>query len=511
MLKHFILTFLFIASTALANNQTSPISLQADNTAKFAAKTYQSELIESLRALVKYNTVAIKEIPSPKNPVHVAFKNELKKQAQALGFDYQDLGYVVIIGLGKSTDRLGIITHGDVQPVNPSKWAKSPFELDATSEQGKLIGRGTEDDKGAISTALYAMKAIKDKHILLEKRIELYVYMAEESDWAPLKAFIKNHTLPQLNITLDAEYPVVTAEKGYGTISMTFPKSTLNKNTTLSAPYLSAFTGGFFGSQIPEDAKTVIENADAALLTQIKKAAEKQTGMRYDYQWHKQQLTIVALGKSAHSSTPEAGVNAITHLAETLQTVRWPNNASGALVNFINDNLGTGLYGKKFGNIAYQDDFMGTMTVSPTVLKQNENGIQLNINIRRPKGKTKQQLLTEIQNTLTAWQHSNNVALVDLSNYIGDPFVQTDAPHIDTLLNVFSHFTGIKGAKPIAIGGGTNSRLFPNAVSFGPSMPNTEYTGHSEHEFISTKQLMLNLKMYTAVMIELASPQQGNK
>jgi len=35
-------------------------------------------------------------------------------------------------------------------------------------------------------------------------------------------------------------------------------------------------------------------------------------------------------------------------------------------------------------------------------------------------------------------------------------------------------------------------------------MPNAEYTGHSEHEFITMEQFKLNLKMYTAVMIELA-------
>jgi dipeptidase D len=69
---------------------------------------------------------------------------------------------------------------------------------------------------------------------------------------------------------------------------------------------------------------------------------------------------------------------------------------------------------------------------------------------------------------------------------------------------VFSYYTSIKQAQPIAIGGGTNSRLFPHAVSFGPAMPGVVYSGHSEHEFITTKQLLLNLKMYTAVMVELA-------
>lgn len=475
------------------------ISSQAETTAQYAATTYQQLMVKSLANLIKHNTVAIDGVSVDDNPANVAFKKALDQEAKKLGFDYKDHGAVVVIGLGNQKERLGVITHGDIQPVNPAKWAKSPFELDLTSEPGNLIGRGTEDDKGPIVSVMYAMKAIKDQQIQLNKRIELYIYMAEESDWAPLKDFIKDNSLPQLNITLDSMYPVVIAEKGFGTISMTFPNNKLTSKTA----YLSSFTGGFFGSQIPEDAKVVIENANKSIESKIKKIALTHNKIKYDYQWHKQQLTITALGKSAHSSKPEDGINAITHLSELLSIKQWPNNASGALVNFINAHLGTNLYGENFGEIAYQDGFMGKMTVSPTVLKQLDNGIQLNINIRRPKGKNKQLLDSQINQTLIDWQKQNNVTLTELNNAIGDPFIITDAPHIDTLLSVFSHFTGIKNPKPISIGAGTNSRLFPNAVSFGPSMPNTEYTGHTEHEFISMDQFILNLKMYTAVLIEL--------
>ena len=134
---------------------------------------------------------------------------------------------------------------------------------------------------------------------------------------------------------------------------------------------------------------------------------------------------------------------------------------------------------------------MGPMTVAPTVIKQNDDNLELNINLRRPQGKTKQQLGDEIHQTVVDWNNRFDANVTELEHYIGDPFIQKGAPHVDTLLSVFSHFTGIKDAKPIAIGGGTNSRLFPNAVSFGPSMPNTEYPGHSEHEFITMDQFVL--------------------
>ena len=492
-----LMSLTFSQTVNAKNNQISNIS---KTTADYAVDKYTNDMVNSLRELVKHNTLAIEGVSANDNPAHIAFKAELKKQAQALGLDYTDDGYVVVIGLGNQKERVGIITHGDVQPVNPEKWQKSPFELDTTTEPGRIIGRGTEDDKGPISTALYAMKAIKDKGIALNKRIELYVYMAEESDWEPLKAYIKTHELPQTNITIDAEYPVVTAEKGYGTIKLAFNK----KQMPTISPYISEFSGGFFGSQIPEDASATIENANIVLLQRLMRKARNYTGISFDLELKGSTLTISALGKSAHSSKPEDGVNAIPYLADLLSRTRWVNNGPGTLVNFINDNIGLGLEGKKFGRIAYQDDFMGPMTVAPTVIKQHDDNIELNINLRRPQGKSKQQLSDEIHQTVVNWNNKFDANVTELEHYIGDPFIQKDAPHVDTLLSVFSHFTGIKNAKPIAIGGGTNSRLFPNAVSFGPSMPNTEYTGHSEHEFIAMEQFVLNLKMYTAVLIELA-------
>jgi dipeptidase D len=491
-----LLTPLLFALPIYAGN----LSNQATKTAAYAVKTYQNDMVDSLAKLVKHNTVAIDGIPSTNNPTHIKFKQELKAQAEALGLDYKDDGYVVIIGLGDATERIGIITHGDIQPVTIEKWKSSPFELDLTSEPGKLIGRGTEDDKGPISTALYAMKAIKDQKIKLNKRIELYIYMAEESDWGPLEEYVKTHKLPETNITIDAEYPVVTAEKGYGTISLTFTKRTIKTKT----PYLAAFTGGFFGSQIPEDATATIKNGSVELLQQLMAKAKTYTGINFDLTLTDKTLTIKALGKSAHSSKPEDGVNAITHLAELLSIKQWPMNTSGALVNFINDQIGTGLYGKKFGDIAFSDDFMGPMTVAPTVIKQLPNGIQLNINIRRPRGKKSELLATQIKQAVKQWEIQNNFVLSEVKHSVREPWIQKDAPHVNTLLSVFSHYTGVKNAKPVAIGGGTNSRLFPNAVSFGPSMPNTEYTGHSEHEFITMKQFVLNLNMYTAALVELA-------
>jgi dipeptidase D len=505
------------AASAAANaaNPAVPAAVPgaaAVRAAKHAVNVYRDEVVDTLAKLVSYNTVADKDVPFERSPQHTGFKNFLKGEATRLGFDVADYGHVVVIGLGPldAQERVGMIAHGDVQPVDPSKWKKSPFELDRTSEPGKLLARGAEDDKGPIATALYAMKSLKDLQLPLSKRIELYVYMAEESDWAPLEEFVKTHTLPQVNITLDAEYPAVTAEKGYGTVSVTFPQAAAAAVAAVAAapatePSIAQFGGGFFGSQIPEDAQATIANASPALEAQLKARAARQPGMRYEFAWKGGSLAVTAKGVSAHSSKPEDGVNAISMLADLLALRTWPDTPSGALVNFLNEMVGTGWYGEKFGNIAYRDSLMGPMTFAPTVIKQTGQGTELSINIRRPQGKSGQQLTNEINAALAQWQGAHQpLQLLDTKVVVTDPWIQQDAPQLPVLMKVFSYFTGVKDPKPVAIGGGTNSRLFPRAVSFGPAMPHTVYTGHSEHEFITLKQLLLNLEMYTAVLAELA-------
>ncbi|MGK5034635.1 hypothetical protein [Janthinobacterium sp. LB3P118] len=107
----------------------APVSLQSQDTARYALATYPEPLIASLATMVSFNTVADPAVPFADNPQHTGFKRYLAQEAQRLGFDFHDHGHVLVIGMGKGNERVGVITHGDVQPVNPAKWARSPFEL----------------------------------------------------------------------------------------------------------------------------------------------------------------------------------------------------------------------------------------------------------------------------------------------------------------------------------------------------------------------------------------------
>jgi dipeptidase D len=267
--------------------------------------------------------------------------------------------------------------------------------------------------------------------------------------------------------------------------------------------YVAEFGGGFFITQIPEDASATIANATPDIEKAIRARGARQEGMQYSFKWEGSSLAIKAKGVSAHSSKPEDGVNAVSMLADALAVRPWANTTAGAAVNYLNEMVGTGIYGEKFGGIAYRDSFMGPMSFAPTVITQRDDGIEVSINLRRPQGKSSEQLTGEVNAALAQWQ-ARRLPLANVKVRVNEPWVQKNAPHLPTLMGVFSYFTGMKDPQPIAVGGGTNSRLFPGAVSFGPGMPGKVYTGHSEHEFITEKQLLLNLQMYTAVLVELA-------
>ena len=496
----FVLKKLALASIALlAFNAHAQLNKINDSVADYAVNTYQSAQVHTLTNLVSFPTVNKSDVSAPQNPDFIGFKALLKMKAAELGFDYQDLGYTVLIGMGQQTEKVTIVTHGDVQPANASKWKQSPFIID-TSEPDKLIGRGTEDDKGAIATAMYAMKAIKDKGIALDNRIELMIYLAEESDWGPLTEFMKTYQQPKYAVTIDASYPVVVAEKGWSLIAPTF-----DATSPQTGVYVSEVTGGAFASQIPEDASLLLHNANETLINQLKAKANTLKQVEFNFTEQNNALSISVKGMSAHSSEPESGVNAIAYLAEIFKNVELENNSDGQLIDFVNQLIGLDIYGKQFGEIAYEHDFMGPMTVAPTVIEREGNALTLAVNARRPVGKDETLLKQQIDTALANWQTANQVTLANIKTTIGTPMLLDSAPHAQKLLDIFKHYTGDKNADFVSIGGGTNAKLFDNAVSFGPSMPGKRYTGHSEHEFITLEQLALNLRMYTAMMIELGN------
>jgi len=478
-------------------------SERARAVAAHARDAYGEAALRTLGELVSFDTFHRPDVPNAEHPSFRAMTARLERLAGELGLDFADHGAVVVIGLGEGEQRLGVVTHGDVQPADPRKWVESPFVLDTRSEPGRLVGRGTEDDKGPIACALYAMRAIHEKGVRLRRRIELIVSYTEESDWGPFMEYLAEHPPPDLNVAFDAEYPVVVAEKGWCSIDVSFPLADVVESS--DAPRLESFTGGFFLSQVPEDAQAVIGHPDAALEAELRAAARADEDVRFEFLPAAQRLTIRARGTSAHSSKPDEGHNAITHLGELLAVHRWPPNGPGRMVEFLHDRIGTGYLAERFGDLAYEHAFMGPLTLSFGTLGEEDGRLVGRINLRRPAGRSEADVRAAIAAAIESWKAQSGCPDVEYSSYVGAPYLSADAPHVPVLLDTFRAYTGQPDAAPISIGGGTHARLLPDGVNFGPAMPGVPYTGHSEHEYLTREQFLLNLEMYTSLLVDLAA------
>lgn len=483
------------------------VSQTARDVAAYAAETYGNAAVATLADVVRFRTVNEEGIANAAHPAFRAMTAYLSETARALGLDFSDHGAVVVFGLGSAGERLGLITHGDVQPADPAKWAADPFSLDTVSEPDLLVGRGTEDDKGPIVAALYAMKALDDHDIPLRRRIELIVSYTEESDWAPFQEFLAEVEPPSLNVALDSEYPVVTGEKGWNWLEVRIPPAP--SAAAAAGPCLVAFGGGAFASQVPEDARAVVVGHTPEVRTALRERAGADAVARFAFETRGDSLVVTARGLAAHSSKPWEGVNAIAHLAAVLGAREWPDTPAAVAVRFINDLVGTGHYAERFGDVAYEHAFMGPLTLAVTTLGPGEDGsLVVGINIRSPIGRSGDGLERRVNDAIVAWQGETG-SEVSHSILTSAAYLVEGAPHISVLLNVFAHYTGHEDPRPVAIGGATHARMVPNGVNFGPAMPGEPYTGHSEHEYLSRARFLQTLEMYTAVLVELAGEPAG--
>lgn len=88
---------------------------------------------------------------------------------------------IVAVMKGASSDRrVWVMGHIDVVPPGDlEKWDTNPWEV--VEKDGKLYGRGTEDDQHGIVTPLFALKAIKELGGTLPYDVGVVVVSAEET------------------------------------------------------------------------------------------------------------------------------------------------------------------------------------------------------------------------------------------------------------------------------------------------------------------------------------------
>jgi succinyl-diaminopimelate desuccinylase len=106
-----------------------------------------------------------------------------------------------------------------------------------------------------------------------------------------------------------------------------------------------------------------------------------------------------------------------------------------------------------------------------------------------PRGIAPEKITQEIATRASAFGQQNGAPVVSQVEMSSEPhYTPPDGPLVSTLLAAWQEVTGTPG-RPIAIGGGTQARLFKGGVDFGPASGMDRYRGHGTDEYLTVDEL----------------------
>lgn len=453
----------------------------------------QDDIISNTIKLVRINSE--KSAPLPGMPFGSGIGTCLEETlnlCSRLGFRTKNCdGYVGYAEIGEGEEIVGVLVHLDVVPAGED-WSFEPFGGEIYN--GRIYGRGTVDDKGPAMAAIYAVKALMESGLPVNKRIRLIFGTDEENKWECMDYYKEHEELPTLGFSPDAEFPVIFAEKG-----VLFVNLVHKLQTSPDELRIAELNGGRRANMVPDlcHAQIIVpshlERELQKWLTSVSSDAGVTGSLKDNI------LSLKTSGLTAHGSTPEKGVNAISAMMKVLASLKGLSADQLAFINFFNDKLGRETNGHSLlGKI--EDGVSGPLVLNPGVLQIDHKSALLKMNIRYPVTFEGEEIISRIKDALKECDIGINT-VIDLNS---EPlYQQLDSNIIQTLLFVYRSYKNDR-TKPLCIGGGTYARSMPNSVAFGPVFPNQAELAHCPDEYISVDDLILISKIYAEALRRLA-------
>ena len=383
------------------------------------------------------------------------------------------------IEYGEGEEMVGILGHVDVVPLGEG-WDYDPLGCEV--HDGKMYGRGVVDDKGPTIGALYAMKAIKDLGLPIDRRIRIMFGSDEENGSSCVKHYIEvGGEKPTIGFTPDAEYPVIFCEKG-----QMFWEVTKEVENPSTVPVLS-IEGGTAKNVVTPKCTMVIEG-DFDFPESEGITVTKENG----------NTVIVSRGKGAHGSLPHLGKNAAIQL---FQAIRKNGIDLGGdlqkMIDFVLDKINTTTRGEDLG-ICYEDEETGDTSVCFGVVNCTKEKLFFTLDVRYPKRADAEETERKIKEAAAAY---GLTAIIEQTGKL--VYVSKESELVQKLMKVYKEQTG-RDEEPIAIGGGTYAKAFDNMVAFGPLFPGDPDTIHQPNEYGEIDKLMKSFQIVAQAMYELA-------
>ena len=395
---------------------------------------------------------------------------------------------------GTMEDAVGILCHIDVVPAGAG-WQHPPFA--AIVEDGRIYARGAVDDKGPLMASLFAMKAVKELGLPVSRPVRNIIGTDEETHCRCVRHYLNKLPQPAFGFTPDADFPVVFAEKGIAHMNcaIELPESGTDDLKLLSV------CGGIRINMVAGEAETVLSATAAgyASVEAVLKSFVRRESITVEYQKDSDVLTVHAAGQPAHASTPHLGVNAIEILFDFLLTL--PLGGLNAPLDALYRAVLSDYFGEGLG-VACEDEDSGKLTLSADMInfvKNDTNSrIVISLDMRYPVTRDFAEIWEQLEKSCSSY--GMTAELLEDNKPL---YVPKNSHLVKTLSDVYREVTG-DNSPPLAVGGGTYSRVFNNFVAFGPKFPHQEQLAHQADEYISIDDLLLMTVIYAEAIWRLA-------
>lgn len=463
--------------------------------------------------LAKHLVPLLKEaIRFPTTKGNTAARDEqqawLIKTATDLGFTTRNTGKVVEVELPGPAGApvLGLVVHGDVQPVDAAAWSIPPFE--GAERDGYVLGRGAADDKGPLVQALLAMKALAEAGPPRTHTVRLLVGSDEESDNLDMKEYLAVHKPPDYSLVLDFYFPLVVGEKAYTQLDLDArPGARSNAELPFRIVGLKA---GLSPSIVPDRAELTLSWLRGtpqwgSLIARLSAhpLPEGTTLETSQPLGDPSTLTIVTHGKAAHGGANlEGGRNALVALARATDRLL-PASGENDLLAFAR-MAGQDLYGTGLG-LTESDPVWGRYLVNVATIQPRPDGsLRLSIVLRRPPPRTAPQIRAYLTDAVKKFNARTGAQLALGEGYWDDEPLSfdPDAKLIKRLLADYARATG-DAAKPVVAGGGSYAKRLPNSIAFGMWFHEKPYPGHDVDEKISVDDLHRGTRVLIAALTDI--------
>lgn len=425
--------------------------------------SYREDMIRDLRTLIAHNSVeGMPETGAPNGRAVARCLDDALKIARDLGFAAENVdGWAGEVTYGKSEDYVAILSHLDIVPAGDG-WSHDPFKGEIVD--GRMYGRGVNDDKGPLIASLYALKALKEEGRELGSEVRIIMGTTEETGGGDIEAYLESRgRQPKAGFTPDAFFPAINAEKGIINFEIT-------KKLDTGRVEILSLKGGNAPNMVP----------DTAELSYLRGGEDNRISLK---------------GVSAHGSTPSKGVNAILKMFPVLGQLDPQLEMDMA---FLTETL-TDINGEGF-EAALEDEASGKLTSCLGLMNYEDGILKLTVNLRIPVTFAAEDVRDPIRLKFQARGFETT-----FGDFTEPLYYPEELPMIQALMGVFREVTGDKEARPMAIGGGTYAKSMDNVVAFGPALPGREDVDHIADEYIFIDDLMMWTKIYAEAIAALTS------